>query len=63
MAGAKEKIKAAGSDLLDSTQLKLAGKVFRVNGKKYKARRLIAEGSFYCHKSATLIRRVYKSEF
>lgn len=46
MAGAKEKIKAAGSDLLDSTQLKLAGKVFRVNGKKYKARRLIAEGGF-----------------
>jgi uncharacterized protein YqfB (UPF0267 family) len=50
MAGAKEKIKAAGSDLLDSTSMKLTARVFRVNGKKYKARKLIAEGPFEAHK-------------
>lgn len=46
VAGAGAKIKAAGSDLIDTTSMKLAGKVFRVNNKRYKARRLIAEGSF-----------------
>jgi len=51
MAGAKEKIKAAGSELLDSTQMKLASKVFRVNGKKYKAKKLLAEGAFGGQKS------------
>lgn len=45
VAGAGAKIKAAGSDLIDSTSSKLAGKVFRVNGRKYKTRRLIAEGT------------------
>ena len=45
VAGASAKIKAAGSDLIDNTSMKLAGKVFRVNNKRYKARRLIAEGT------------------
>lgn len=45
MAGAKEKIKMASSDLLDGASMKLVGKVFRVNGKKYKTKRLIAEGT------------------
>jgi hypothetical protein len=45
MAGASSKIKSAGAELLDSTQMKFSGKAFRVNGKKYKARRLIAEGT------------------
>lgn len=51
VAGASAKIKAAGSDLIDTTSMKLAGKVFRVNNTRYKARRLIAEGSFYARES------------
>lgn len=44
-AGAKDKLKAASADLFESTQLKVNGKLFRVQGRKYKAKKLLAEGS------------------
>ena len=55
MQGAGLKIKSATNEIIDSTSMKLAGKVFRVNNKRYKARRLIAEGTSHALKAAILL--------